>query len=149
MKPSIHVAASLSLGAVIWYSTKSFVAAVLYFVFAVFLDADHILDYGLEYGWKDITLMRVYRASSHTNRDKQEGGYSKLHIVFHTVEFAILFWVAYLFTGNIYFLAIALGYSTHLVLDYIGNPVYGFSYFFIWRAMKNFDVGKICKRGNV
>lgn len=149
MKLSAHIIASFSIGAAIWFFTKSFTAALLYFMFGGLLDADHIIEYGLHYGWKDITFMKVYRASQCTNRGKQEGGYSKLHLIFHTAELTLLLWIGYLYTGNIYLFATAMGHSTHLIMDYIGNPIYPLSYFFIWRAMKGFDIDKIVKRKSI
>jgi hypothetical protein len=145
MKPIAHIAASLSISACIWYFTKSLTASVLSFAAGAMIDLDHIIDYAMNFGWKSLTLNNVYKASLLTNQ-KKEGGFKKIHLFFHADELVILFWTIYLFTNNLCLLAIALGYSAHIIMDYASNGLYPFSYLFICRAIKNFDRDKLLKR---
>jgi len=139
MKPSRHIIFSFALSAVLFYFTRSFFAAVLCFIAGIAVDADHIIEYIIQYGVKGFTFRKVYEASKYTLFDK-------LHIVFHTAEIAIIFWIIAILTNNIYILSISLGFSFHLMLDYIGNNAYIFTYFMTWRILKDFNVKKLVKR---
>ena len=71
MKPAQHIIASVSIGAMLWFFTKSIYAALLYFASGLFLDSDHIIEYIIHHGWEKISFKKVYRASIETGR--QEG----------------------------------------------------------------------------
>ena len=139
MRPAYHFAASFSAGAALWYFSKSFSAGLLCVLLGVIIDFDHVIEYVLHYGWEGLSIKKVYDACDNLS-------FSKLYILFHTWEVAILFWAAYFITKNIYILALSLGYSTHLVLDAIANPLHPHSYFMLWRAHKKFRTKDIRKK---
>jgi len=146
MKPSIHLATSFFVGVVIWFFTKSIYAGALCLASGVLVDSDHFIEFGIQHGWKNLTLKNVYEVSLRTGTEEEGPRFTRLYLIFHTAEIAILFWVAFICTQNIYLLAIAAGYSSHLILDSIGNTIFPHSYFMIWRIIKKFDTEKLSKR---
>lgn len=138
MKLRTHIITSLSAGALLWLFTKSLYAGILCFITGFLIDLDHIVEYIIHYGWKDFTLNKLFLACEQTVKSEGEEGFSKLHLVFHIGEFALLLWIASIYTKNIYLIAISIGYSLHLILDCAGNPLYPHFYFFILRAVKGF-----------
>jgi len=149
MKPSRHIIVSLSLSAALWFFTRSFYAALLCLGSGLFLDADHIIEYIIHFGWKGLNYDHLYHVCENT--EKNIPGikrFKKLYLLFHSVEVLILLWLVTIVTKNMYILAMALGYSSHIALDIIGNRAHPSSYFLIIRAMKGFHVDKILKEKN-
>ena len=146
MRPMQHIVVSLSLGAVFWVFARSFYAGLVCFVCGVFVDIDHAIEYVIHYGWKGITLKKICLACEETA--KQQGGrkFRKLYLIFHIGEVAIILWILSIITKNIYLLAVAVGHSTHLILDSIGNKMYPYSYFMIWRLIKRFDAKRLFRQ---
>ena len=145
MKPSRHIIASLTLGAVLWLFTKSVYAGLLCFASGVLVDVDHIVDYIIQHGWRSLTFRNMYEACEQTGRQEGDLKFKKLYIILHSAEIVLLFWAIVIYTKNIYFLAVTLGYSLHLILDRIANPVYSGTYFRVWRAINRFDSSKFFK----
>lgn len=143
MRPSRHIIASLTIGALLWLFTRSLYAGFLCFASGILVDLDHILEYIIHHGWKDLTFKNMYEACEQTERQKGDMRFKKLYIIFHISEIAILLWIAAIYTKNIFLLAIAWGYSSHLILDVIGNNTYPISYFMFWRAINKFDSDKL------
>lgn len=84
----------------------------------VFIDADHLID----------------------NFDGRERGV-KRHMwrPFHAWEYVVVGLFAYLaLWNNPYFLALWLGYTSHVILDQIMNETHPLAYFITFRAMKGF-----------
>jgi hypothetical protein len=144
MNISSHISISALVAAGIWYFTGSLLAGFLCFISGGLIDADHILEYAINYGWKGLTIKKVYDASQQS-RSRKKVGYKKLHLIFHSVELLGLLWILYIITNSIYIFALAIGMTIHLIMDYAGNRVYPLSYFFVWRAIKGFDAHKITK----
>ena len=142
MKPLSHVAVSAFLGATFLFFTKSIYAGVLCFASGILVDFDHIIEYIIHYGWKTLSLKNVYRASENTCKKNNKNAFKKLYLIFHAYEITAVFWVVAICTRNMYLVAIALGYSIHLVLDCVGNPMYPSCYFMLWRAIRKFDIEK-------
>ena len=132
MKPTAHVIVSFTLGAALWFFTKNLYAGVLCFASGVLVDFDHFIEYIVHFGWKKITFKKIYYAC-----DRRV--FKRLYIIFHSIEIVILVWIAAICIKNIYLLAVALGYSSHLVMDSLGNPVRASFYFIFWRGVNNFD----------
>jgi len=147
MKPSIHFATSFSVGLIIWFFTKSVYAGALCLASGVLVDSDHLVEFGIQHGWRKLTFKNVYETSLRTGTREEGPRFTKLYLIFHTVEVALLFWAAVIYTKNIYLLAIAAGYSSHLVLDSIGNPFYPRSYFMTWRIIKKFNIKELSRNG--
>lgn len=140
MKLAKHIILSLIISIVLFIFTKSVYAGILCFVFGVFMDVDHIIEYILHYGWKDFTLKNVFRACEQTEKREGKLRFKKLYLIFHIGEIAILLLVAAIFLNNIYLWAIAIGYSSHLFFDLIGNNIKPINYLLSWRIMNNFDI---------
>lgn len=140
MKPSIHAIASFFLGMAIWFFTKSIYAALLCFVSGTFVDFDHVIEYVVHFGRKGLSIKEIYRVCN-------ERLFEKLYVVFHSAELAILLCVLGVYTKNIYLLAISAGYTSHLILDFIGNPLHLFSYFLLRRFMRKFKAERLVKKG--
>jgi len=140
MKPSIHVATSFSVALILWFFTKSVYAAFLCLASGVLVDFDHVIEYVLHFGGKDMNMERIYQAC-------RELLFKKLYLVFHSAEVVIILWVATALTKNVYILAIALGYSSHIILDFIANPLHPFSYFLTRRFIHKFETHKLLRNG--
>jgi len=142
MKPSRHVIASAILGAGIWFYTKSIYASIICFVSGILVDLDHVLEHTIHFGLKDLSFKKVYEKSIETEKHKGEKGYEKLYLIFHSNEVAIFLWVATICTENIFLFALALGYSSHLILDIFGNDMNPISYFVLHRFKHKFNARK-------
>ena len=138
MRPPKHIIASLTIGAALSLFTKSIYAGLLCFICGIFVDFDHVIEYIVHYGWENITFKKIYHVCEGVM-------FSKVYLVFHIGEIAILLWAATIYTKNVYLLAVALGYSSHLILDCIGNQAYPSFYFMSWRAINKFDKDKFFK----
>ena len=147
MKPLKHIIASACVGGAFAFFTKSVYAGIICFASGVLVDFDHVIEYVIHHKWKDLSVRNIYHVSEQTcSRDNGEG-FKKLYLLFHSGEIAILLWIAALYTKNIYILALATGYSLHILLDCIGNPMQNLGYFMFWRAMKGFETDKLFNDG--
>lgn len=138
MRPEIHAAVSFSLGVVFWLFTKSVYAGFLCFLSGILIDADHILEYAIHHRSKGFSVRKICQACRDTSKQEGELKFPKLYLFLHSWELVIISCIAAAYTKNIYLAAIAMGYTSHLVLDSTKNPAYPHSYFIIWRAIKNF-----------
>ena len=138
MRPSFHGIISFSLGALLWYFTKSVYAGLLCFLFGYLIDFDHVIEYALQYGFKNFKSKTIYQTCKLVLFDR-------LYLVFHAYEIMIILWVATVVTKNIYLLGISIGYSSHLIMDVITNPVLPFSYFMTRRFLKQFKIHELMK----
>lgn len=133
MKPPAHAIASFSAALILWFFTKSIYAAALCFFSGFLVDLDHFLEFFIHFGAKGLSFRKVYKACENMV-------FKKLYLFFHVAEFAIILWVFYYFTKNIYVLAAAIGLTLHLILDFTGNPLHFKSYFFTRRFMRGFEI---------
>jgi len=140
MKTRTHIIASVSLGAAFYLFTRSFTASLLCVVSGILIDSDHIIEFVIHFGFRDFSVRRLYQECEKTN-DKT-GGFPKLFLLFHSGEAVLLLWAGYLFTQNTHILAVALGYSLHLIMDAAGNIIQPMSYFIILRALKRFNINR-------
>ena len=83
MKASIHAAASVSTGTLLWLYTKSPYAGILLFMAGFLIDVDHIIDYVIHHGWKGFTLQRLFLACEQTEKQQGELMFEKIHLFFH------------------------------------------------------------------
>ncbi len=147
MKPSRHVIASAFAGGLLAFFTKSVYAGILCLASGVLVDFDHVIEYIIHHRWKNLSLGNIYHVSEQTNYRNSAEGFKKLYLLFHSAEIAILLLIAAVYTKNIYILAIATGYSLHIILDCIGNPMQNIAYFILWRATKGFETDKLFDDG--
>ncbi len=147
MLPSRHFIISFSVGAVVWYFAKSVYVGLLCFCSGMLLDIDHLIEHAIHFGWRNTTYRECYIACKQTVKSGGENQYKKLYIIFHSNEAAIILWVLAFYTRNAYLLAAALGYSTHLIFDHIGNRhLHPYFYFIVWRAVKQFRSKELLKK---
>ncbi|MFH1784557.1 MAG: hypothetical protein ABH868_06670 [bacterium] len=139
MKPSRHVIVSLGVGAVLSLWLNNMYLWVICLLSGVLVDVDHILEYMMEYGWRDFTFWKCYKTS-------ESRKFKKMHLVLHSSELFLLLWFFVVYTRNIYLLAATLGYSFHLGLDAIGNRIGVRSYSLLWRAINRFSADKFLGR---
>lgn len=68
----------------------------------------------------------------------------KLYILLHSYEFIALLWVLiYTLSLSIAWKAAAIGFTQHLILDQLTNPVNTYGYFLTYRIVNRFDTNKI------
>jgi len=147
MKPSRHIIASGVAGAAVAFFTKSVYAGMICFAFGVLVDFDHVIEYIIHHKWKNLSFKNMYYVSEQSCVKNSDEGFKKLYLLFHSGEMAILLCIAAVCTKNIYILAAATGYSLHILLDCLGNPLPNAGYFIIWRAMKGFQTDRLFGHG--
>lgn len=110
----------------------------LSFMGAFFIDGDHMIDYIF------IVLKKKSKFSIKTflkaNFFKDS---SKLYLIFHSWELALILIIAYFWTFNPFFLVLGFSMSTHLLVDRFTNEVKFFSYLLIYRLVKGFSVDAV------
>ena len=118
MKPPGHAVISLTIGGVLWATTKSPYSLVAAFVTGVMIDIDHLVEY---YWW-------------FVKEDQ-----SKAWLFLHSYELVVPAFLAGYFSGwDPVVLGISLAFLGHLLTDQVANPVGPFAYFFTYRAMNGF-----------
>ena len=145
MKPTKHAIASFAIGSILYLYTKNIYVGFLCFFSGILVDVDHIIEYIIHSGLRGITIDKVWHVCEETNKDGANKGFKKLYLVFHSWEVFIVLWVLTAFFKNIYLLAFTLGYSSHIVLDVIGNRMYPQGYSFIWRCLKKFHTKNLLR----
>lgn len=143
MIPVKHIVASSVIAAAFYYFTKSFWPSVVCFASGFLIDSDHYLDYYFNTGRMFVSLREVYLYCVNLR-------YKKSYLIFHSHDLIILFWICIgIFDLNIYWIALALGLTQHLVLDQMFNRdlTMPFSYFLIYRIIKRFNTKLLFKEG--
>lgn len=138
MLPSRHVIASFSLGALVYLFTRSLAAAALCLFSGVLVDIDHFLDYIINSGLKGFNLREMYWTCIKLPHQKEASKIKKVFLIFHAWEITILLWLAYFFSRNIYVMAMAIGYTGHLVLDTAARAFHPIAYSLFYRIKRNF-----------
>ena len=146
MKLSSHIIISFSVGSALGFFARSAYAGFLCFIAGTLIDVDHIIEYIVHYGFKDFSLKRVFLVCDQTSRQAGEDRFRILYLIFHSYELAIILWIIYFYVKSINFFAFVLGYSLHLFMDSVGNPIHPYFYFITWRAANNFDSNKFFRR---
>ncbi len=132
-----HTAASLTMGTILYNYAHSLSGFLCFLMAGILMDADHYLDYAREHGIS-LNLKKVY------NTCKTPTSFKRLTLILHSYEFVIILWaLIFAFDLNIIWNYIAVGLTLHLLIDQVTNPVRSFSYFFLFRALNNFQVEKV------
>ena len=143
MLPSRHVIVSLVLGGGIWVFTQSFIAGLLCLFSGILIDVDHLIDYVINSGLKGFSVEEFYWTCLKLPQQKEQSKFKKVYLIFHAWEIAILLWAGCLLFKSIYFLAIALGYTAHILMDNAVHVFHPFSYFIIYRLRKDFRTSRL------
>lgn len=143
MLPAKHIILSLPLGAVVGFFAQSVPAGLLCFFSGVLIDIDHLIEYVIHFGIKNLNLKKIYQTCAKMAKRKEEGGVKKLYLLLHAGEIAILLWAGFVLFRNIYLLSIALGYTGHLILDVAHNALKPWAYFLSLRIKNGFNTTKL------
>lgn len=96
------------------------------------IDIDHFLDYFLNHSYK-LDFKDMYGKLSRVEL-------RRVYIIFHSYEFAFCLWLlASFFNSNVLLVAFATGYTVHIVLDQLVNPITVPAYFLLYRIYRKFD----------
>jgi len=131
MLPSGHVIASGIFSICVGAYFRSIGCAIVSFTAGVLLDADHFLDYFANYKFT-FNVRDVYNVCLGTKLNR-------LYLILHSYEFVVILWAAIfiLRLSNIW-VAFALGYTQHLLIDQMTNHVRPLGYFLIYRMVNGF-----------
>ena len=131
MLPRGHVIASGVFSICVWFYFKSIGCAAISFVAGVLLDADHFIDYCADHGFT-LNIQDVYDTCL-------EIRLNRLYLILHSYELLILLWMAiFVFGLSSLWKAFALGYTQHILLDQMTNPIRPLGYFLTYRIAKGF-----------
>ncbi|MBN1385343.1 MAG: hypothetical protein JW983_10720, partial [Elusimicrobia bacterium] len=131
MKPIPHIVISFSVSAVLYTIFRSYILALTAFLFGIFIDIDHLLDYFREQGF-NLDVRNFFYFFT-------EFQYRKAVIFLHSWElFLIYSLLVFLVPANEVMFGIFIGYSVHLIADHLGNPVSPLGYFFVYRWKNDF-----------
>lgn len=132
MKPVKHLVASSAAAGLFYLYSNSLLASLVCFLSGVFIDLDHLYDY-----------YRNSRRLTFNARDFYysciDGRFEKLYLFFHSLELIFLFWILIIiFKLNLIWVAFGVGITLHLIQDIVGNSLFAYSYFLVYRVYKGF-----------
>ena len=139
IRPAAHVVVSLAISSGVFYVFNSWAAAVASFIAGVFVDLDHVLDYFLSHGI-NLNVKKFFAAC-------EENDFKKLFLFLHSFELLAVLWVLiYVMKLDIVWIAIAVGFTHHLLLDQFFNSKNNrLRYFFLYRTKYGFDRKAVVK----
>lgn len=161
MKVTNHAKLSILLSVPAVYMTEPLTGIVGCLIGGVLIDADHVIDYYLNYripfnreGFLNPKLVKslILDSTLKVTRmlrpiKRNPDGPVRSFVIFHTIEFWLLIIP---FMGNIkpFLFPVIIGWTGHLVSDYLTwkRPWYSFS--FIYRYFKGFDLDESMKYMN-
>lgn len=131
MLPRGHAIASGIVSICVWAYFRSISCAVVSFAAGVLLDADHVIDHCATHGFT-LKLRDVYDSCLNIRL-------KKLYLVLHSYEMVAFLWLAIFWFGlsNIW-MALAIGWTQHLLIDQVTNPINPLGYFLMFRIAKGF-----------
>jgi hypothetical protein len=136
----VHLVASVVLAFVLGIYFGNYLVGLWAFSLCMFLDGDHLFDYGL------------YILKTNKNFDLKEflsGSYfadwKKFITPLHSWEMVIVFAVIYFFSAEPFFIATSLALAIHYFVDYFTNDVNKKAYFLFYRARHKFAKASIRK----
>ena len=138
MKPSAHIAISLGVSYLVSRFFESIPAFFITFIGGVFIDLDHLVDYSLNHTGT-LDLKKMY--------DKfMTLDLKRFYLVLHSYElvFCLWFYIS-IFKPNILWTAFATGYTSHIILDQLTNPIKVQGYFLSYRIYKKFHKHSIIR----
>jgi hypothetical protein len=130
-----HALASVAVSTGIYGLTKSTEIAVSSFLAGVLIDIDHYFDYWLQYPLKLDVKHFFTTCEGH--------GLQRVTLLLHSVEMLLVLLAAVYLTRSKMLLGIYLGFSQHIIFDYIFNGVYPLSYYFVFRIINKFNNVKV------
>ena len=129
------VSASVSFFVYLYF--KSVSCAMISFLSGILIDIDHIFDFLLNHSIKE------YRTFF---KKCYELDFKKLVLLLHSYELTIILWLyVALASYNKYWLCFAIGFTQHMLLDVLFNPLGLKGYSMIFRIFNKFETKKIFK----
>jgi len=110
-----HIIISALLWLPVWFISENWLFATLFFLAGWLIDADHYLFYVLETG--NFYIDEAYHYFNDSCR-------TNTLLLFHSMEVICFIWVLGLIINNIYILAVAGGFTIHLISDAINDKRY-------------------------
>ena len=133
-----HLVLALLIGILGWWITKSFRLGLFGGLVNFFMDTDHLF----EYLWwkKDRFSLRDFLTGVHF---EQKG---KIYVLFHGWEYVLVSLTVFGWSGNKFWLVLAIALGSHLIFDQFSWPNHPLSYFLTYRAKNGFRLEKVCLR---
>lgn len=147
MGPIKHLTCGLILGTGILISEKDIMKAASCVCGATMSDIDHIIEYA-KY-CKDYDVKPTFPEWKSGNYFTKKG---TIYVIFHSWELCAIMWFI---SGTIKDVKInsiinglTLGYTSHLILDHIGNNLNNMGYFWLYRWWKKYRQDVLLEREN-
>ncbi|MEW6557556.1 MAG: hypothetical protein AB1349_09410 [Elusimicrobiota bacterium] len=136
MKPTRHIAISLSIS-VVWYLIFNSLKLSLALLLAgVLIDIDHLVEYFREVGFKTDIKRFFYCCENYA--------FKKNILILHSWELFVVFsLVVFFMYPDLIIYGIYIGYSVHLVFDQLSNLSKPLTYSLIYRWKNDFQTEKI------
>ena len=133
MLPASHTIISAGLSYCFYQYSGSPSATAACFLSGIFIDLDHHLEYLIvkkEIPFDLKKLMHFFEYDRHP----------KVYLWFHAWEYLFFLWaLIYFLSLGIFWVAIALGVTVHMICDLLANPIRPLGYFLTYRARHGFE----------
>jgi hypothetical protein len=137
MRTRYHIVASAGVSLGFQAATHSWPATLGCFLSGVLIDTDHYLEYCIlrkkfPFRYKDLVDFCF------------DTRVKKNYLIFHAYEYLFILWLSiYFFDLGVIWIGIAVGLTTHLLLDQWTNPIKPLYYFLTFRIGNQFEKTKI------
>jgi membrane-bound metal-dependent hydrolase YbcI (DUF457 family) len=142
VEPYKHLIVSVIIGFAGFYLFEDIFILMFTVLFGSFVDFDHYFEYIHTTGLNQALNIREFYHSKHFIQS------NRMILIFHSWEYVfILFLITATLNYDILFLFITLGYTSHLLLDQIGNFDLKWSFYFLSiRAYYRFNRNKLVRQ---
>lgn len=139
-----HTLITFTIGGILYNYSHSLIGFLGFLVAGILIDLDHYIDYirerGISFNFKKVCDVCIYAYMD----------FKKVTVLLHSYELLILLWLAiFIFNLDLAWKHLALGFTLHLFIDQMVNPVMPFSYFLSFRIANNFETKKTFKQRGV
>lgn len=135
MKITQHVIISAAAGAGVYAATRSWEITAGTFIMGVFIDLDHIIDYWREHPFR-MDLVHFFATC-------EEYRLNRAMLFLHSLELAVPLALLAYFVRSPWITGFLIGWSVHMIFDYLGNKTNNMTYFFIFRWSVGFDMHRV------
>ena len=137
MKPTSHIVISFSVSTILYLTFGSYLMAVSSFLFGIFMDIDHFIEYFYDFGFS-LNIKRFFDLCT------KDYVFKKTFLFLHSWElFLIYSLIVFISPASEILFGVFIGYAFHLVFDQLGNLSKPLSYSFIYRWKNDFLTVKI------
>lgn len=147
MKPRYHIVSSVVFGVGFLAVFKDFKYAFVCMLAGILIDLDHLVDFYRHNKAELLSPFKIYKDL----KDWCLGlKFDVVYIFLHSLELVFLIWLLILiFTLGLFWIAIAVGITQHMILDIVFNARYFLppqGYFFIYRLKKGFKKNSLLQK---